>query len=175
MTQPTDRERLARALYIIDSTESRETTKAQFWDAGGEAAEATRLDWLGQADRLRDLLGGSPVLQGEPRAWECPLCGEIFRWRGPGALKPVCMGYGSQEGHASVHQDAGTPLYAGAPAAETISAEATRQLRHDIAGLELALVRADQTGCVRLLGGEASRILDFLKVRIPTEEKNDGD
>lgn len=163
-----DRERLARALYIIGDEPCLEATRAANWDqATGGFREDLRAEWLGEADRLQRILGGfpavtescpyaweidnmrrdsgrgrslvyhpdeadfyrrerptysvtplyaAPVVQQEPRAWECPKCGAIYKWvaRDPSrpVSRPACIGGFLGTGHAPVSQDDGTPLYA---------------------------------------------------------------
>lgn len=102
----------------------------------------------------------SPVVEQQPRAWECRRCGNANNQSN--TLCDAC---------AFSPREDGIPLYAGVPGAQTISEAEAKQLRRDAAGLELALLRADEMGCVRLLGGEAQRILDFLKKQLSS---NDG-
>lgn len=53
------------------------------------------------------------IVQQEPRAWECPECGNARRW-----AVTKCNGAPPGLTHPLVGREAGTPLYA-APVAET--------------------------------------------------------
>lgn len=67
-----EKEALARALYIYAGHESQTGAREAYWQSQSDTAEENRGFWAREAGRLLSLLPSpAPVVQQQPRAWEC--------------------------------------------------------------------------------------------------------